>query len=264
MKKKYSGRFLMLFGAIFLLIWSCYELCIRCETLYANCMGMYNVVKVVHPEDSFWSYFWDYLVEEHMVREWSTLGFLLMCGVLSIMGVCLRNRPRAGFVIIALDLFICLIGWKVMGLFGFSILNWTAIMKIIPLLLIVAGCMMNLAHYYYLLEQSKLNHVMKPESVEKQANSKSWKEEMERYLDIPSNREMARRVQKKRISDPGDTQEWRAVAPSYREKSGNRQAQNHRGSDIGRNMQYYYCSDIPSNREMTREIREIRRKRRAS
>ncbi|MEF9895744.1 MAG: hypothetical protein RR843_08205, partial [Clostridia bacterium] len=62
--------------------------------------------------------------------------------------VCLRNRPTAGYLLIAWAAATGLYGWFGLHLFGLSILNWAQSLKLIPMLLIVVGCFVNLCQYY--------------------------------------------------------------------------------------------------------------------
>ncbi|MDI9504583.1 MAG: hypothetical protein GX246_03855 [Clostridiales bacterium] len=139
-RRKYSGRFFMLAGALVLLLWAGYEFYVRMEMLVWFLKGM--IRSVVEENRNFF----------HEIRYydpkmfWLT-GFLLACALFALLAILLRNRPKAGYVLIALDLALIYAGGAKLGLFGLGSADWLQTLKLLPLLLILAGNVVNLISY---------------------------------------------------------------------------------------------------------------------
>ncbi|MEG1843800.1 MAG: hypothetical protein RR296_06135 [Clostridia bacterium] len=140
-KRRYSGRSLNLLGGVALLGWAGYEFYVRLETIWWALKGVNQLCAVEHiPLARALTYF-----DPSMFR---LVGFLLICTLLGLLVVCLRNRPTAGYLLIAWTVATGLYGWFGLHLFGLSLLNWAQSLKLIPMLLIVVGCFVNLCQYY--------------------------------------------------------------------------------------------------------------------
>ena len=122
----------MLAGALVLLLWAGYEFYVRMEMLVWFLKGM--IRSVVEENRNFF----------HEIRYydpkmfWLT-GFLLACALFALLAILLRNRPKAGYVLIALDLALIYAGGAKLGLFGLGSADWLQTLKLLPLLLILGA-----------------------------------------------------------------------------------------------------------------------------
>ena len=143
-RRRYIGRYLMVLGAVALLIWAGYELWIRLDDFLAWADG----VKYMSAKKGE-SYAQNLLLifEAPGMRELGRkMLFLLGCGVFSIVSVCLRNRPRADLLVLALDVALIVYG-ATLGMFDMQLSLLTQSLKLIPLLVIAAACIMNYVQF---------------------------------------------------------------------------------------------------------------------
>lgn len=175
-KRRYSGRYLMLLGAVALAVWAGYEFVVRMETIWWALKGVWQLcVGEGIPFTRALGYFDRSMFE--------LTGFLLGCTLFALLAICLRNRPRAGYFLILLDAALILVGGPVLNLFGLSILFWMQSLKLLPLLLVLAGCVVNLCQFYARRRR--------------RARKRRWQDD-EAYEGRPSNRDMARQVRRRR------------------------------------------------------------------
>ena len=77
------------------------------------------------------------------------LGYkmLFLCAAILFSLICLsrRNRAKGAWFLMVLDVAVG-IGGSLLGVFGFHPSNWAQTLKLIPLVLILAGCMTNYIH----------------------------------------------------------------------------------------------------------------------
>ena len=146
-KRKYSGRYFVTLGAIALVIWAGYECWVRLETLSWAFSGIKRLCTAENiPFMRALGYFDKGLLY--------LTAYLLLCALFSLIALILRNKPRAGYVLLTLDLLILIAGFS-LGLFGLSIFSWMQSLKILPLLLMGAGWIINLCHFYLARQKDK-------------------------------------------------------------------------------------------------------------
>ena len=140
-KRRFAGRHLMLWGALGLLAWTGYEFAVRVETVWWALKGLFNLC--VHegvPFGRALTYF-----DPSMYR---IIGFLLACVVFAVVVLGLRNRPVAGYFLLLANVAVGAYAAFVLGYVQFSLMNWLQSLKLIPLLLIAAGIIVNLVQHY--------------------------------------------------------------------------------------------------------------------
>ncbi|MDO4546936.1 MAG: hypothetical protein Q4D04_02440 [Clostridia bacterium] len=140
-KRKYSGRQLILYGAVLLLVWAGYECYIRFEMLSQFLTGLINLcANEGVPFARAISYF--------PSSMFSIALYMLVLALFSVACVILRNRPMGDYVVLALTIAIAITGGAWVGLFSLSVLNWAQSLKTVPLLMIAAGCVVNISQFH--------------------------------------------------------------------------------------------------------------------
>ena len=142
-RRPLAGRHLVTLGALALLALSGYELWIRWEDFWAWSAGVRHLSAVrgtPFVEDLA------IVFEEPRMRE---LGYkiLFLCLSLVFALICLlrRSRARGAWIIIALDVAVAGAG-AYLGLYSLQPSDWAQMLKLAPLGLILAGCVVNLLH----------------------------------------------------------------------------------------------------------------------
>ena len=143
-RKRYCGRHLMLIGALALLVWAGYELWIRMDDFQAWTSGVRYMSAA--RQESFLGNLSLILQAPEMRELTRKLLFLIGCAAFSVVALCLRSRPCADVVLFVLDaaLIGCGCYLKIFRI-NFSLLPQT--LKLIPLLLILAGCVLNFVQF---------------------------------------------------------------------------------------------------------------------
>lgn len=142
MRVKYSGRGIIQLGALLLMALCGYELYIRLDDFRRWTEGIRFLSKA--RGENFFENMGIILQAESMAELRNILIFLVCCVLFSLFCVILCNRPKAAYALIPADAGIILLGALLKGVmvFGFGFLaQW---LKLIPLLLILAGCVINL------------------------------------------------------------------------------------------------------------------------
>lgn len=142
MRVKYSGRGIIQLGALLLMALCGYELYIRLDDFRRWTEGIRFLSKA--RGENFFENMGIILQAESMVELRNILIFLVCCVLFSLFCVIFCNRPKAAYALIPADAGIILLGALLKGVmvFGFGFLaQW---LKLIPLLLILAGCVINL------------------------------------------------------------------------------------------------------------------------
>lgn len=176
-KRRYSGRYFLSLGAVALAIWAGYECWVRIDTIWWALKGVMDLCRAEGvPLARALGYF--------DVQMFYLTGFLLGCVIFSLITLLLRNRPLAGYAMLGLDGGLLWLGAS-LGLFGMDITSWMQSLKLFPLVLIGAGCIINLFHFYAARRRKK-KKLPAPRS-------------QRTYNRYPStNREMARLVRERR------------------------------------------------------------------
>ena len=139
MKRRYAGRHLFTLGAILLLTWAGYELYARLDTIWWALSGLWRMCSNENiPFRRALSYF-----DPSMFR---LVLFLFCCVVYALFCIALRNRPRGAYLILLLGVALAWFGLDYLGLLGSGRLE---LLKLIPLLMIAAGCLINLIQFYF-------------------------------------------------------------------------------------------------------------------
>lgn len=142
MRVKYSGRGIIQLGALLLLALCGYELYIRLDDFRRWTEGIRFMSEA--KGESFFENMGLILQAESMTELRNILIFLVCCVLFSLFCAIFCNRPKAAYALIPADIGIILLGTLLKGVtvFGFGFLaEW---LKLIPLLLILAGCVINL------------------------------------------------------------------------------------------------------------------------
>ncbi len=142
-RRRLVGRHLLTFGALGLLGVSGYELWIRLEDFWAWTKGVRHLSATRGTpflEDM------KIIFEEPEMRQ---LGYKLLFLVITILFalICIirRNRAKGAWVLMVLDVAVIGAGaW--LGIYGFHPSDWAQMLKLIPLGMILAGCIMNYIH----------------------------------------------------------------------------------------------------------------------
>lgn len=153
-RRKYTGRGFLIPGALLLLIMTGYEAWVRWDTIqhFIRAMREFSEIK----GESFIENM-AILMQTRSMREltWIML-FLLACILLSVITLCLRNRPLA-----SIGIFLATGGLFFVGCFVLSMLSLASgsllqVIKLIPIILILAGCVMNLSQYTAIRHRMKM------------------------------------------------------------------------------------------------------------
>ena len=142
-RPRLSGRHMLTLGALSLFGVSGYELWIRLEDFWAWTKGIRHLSAV---QGTSFVRNMGIIFETPEMRE---LGYklLFLCFTILFGLICLirRNRARGAWLLILLDVAVGVGGW-LLGVYGFHPAQWAQTLKLIPLVLILAGCITNIAH----------------------------------------------------------------------------------------------------------------------
>ena len=141
--RRLSGRYLVMLGALALLIWASYELWIRLEDFWAWTSGVRHLSQV--RGDPFIENM-AILFEDPAMRALGYKLLFLICAILfSIICLIRRSRARGGWLIILMAIAVAAFG-QILGLYSLSPTDWAQDLKVLPLLLICAGIVVNFIH----------------------------------------------------------------------------------------------------------------------
>ena len=141
-RRPLHGRHPLSVGALALLGLSGYELWIRLEDFWAWTRGIRHLSQVRGTP------FLEDLRIIFETPEMRQLGFKLLFLLLSMVFslICLFRRNRGGaWVLLILDVVLAVAG-GMLGLYSFRPASWAQVLKLVPLGLIAAGCVINIAH----------------------------------------------------------------------------------------------------------------------
>ena len=137
------GRHLLTLGALALLGLSGYELWIRIEDFWAWTAGIRHLSQVRGTP------FIQDLAIVFEAPEMRQLGykmlFLLGSVIFAIICIIRRNRARGAWLLLILDVALAA-GGAALGLYGLRFTDWAQTLKLAPMALIAAGCIVNLIH----------------------------------------------------------------------------------------------------------------------
>ncbi|MBR6218995.1 MAG: hypothetical protein IKQ80_00360 [Clostridia bacterium] len=146
------GRHPLTVGALALLAMSGYELWVRLEDFWAWTSGIRHLSKVRGTP------FLQDLVIVFEAPEMRSLGFkmlfLLAAIIFAIVCLVRRSRGPGAWVLLGLDVALAGAG-AFMGLYSLHPSDWLQGLKLAPLALIAAGCVMNIVHRASLRRRSR-------------------------------------------------------------------------------------------------------------
>jgi len=142
-RKKLMGRHALTVGAVLLVALTGYELWVRLEDFWAWTEGVRHLSQVRGTP-----FLQDMAIvfEAPQMRQLGVRLVFLVCA-LSFGIVCLIRRNRAGgvWVLLALDLCVAAVG-AFLQLYDLRHLDWLQAIKLLPMGLIMAGCVTNDVH----------------------------------------------------------------------------------------------------------------------
>ena len=142
-RRPLMGRHPLTLGALALLGLSGYELWIRLEDFWAWTAGIRHLSQVRGTP------FVQDLAIVFEAPEMRQLGFkmLFLLGAVIFAIICLfrRNRAKGAWALMVLDLAVVGAG-AYLGLYSLRFTDWAQTLKLVPLGLILAGCVINLIH----------------------------------------------------------------------------------------------------------------------
>ena len=142
-RRPLHGRHLLTLGALALLGLSGYELWIRLEDFWAWTAGLRHLSEVRGTP------FLQDLAIVFEAPEMRQLGFkmLFLLGAIIFAIICLfrRNRARGAWFLLLLDVALA-VGGGLLGLYSLHPSDWAQVLKLVPLGLIAAGCIVNMIH----------------------------------------------------------------------------------------------------------------------
>ncbi|MDL2205838.1 hypothetical protein LJC33_02865 [Eubacteriales bacterium OttesenSCG-928-N13] len=135
--RRFSGRWLLFWGAIILLALSVRDLYVRIDTVSWAMKGLYNLC--IHEGIPFaraLTYF-----DNSMLM---LISYLMLCTLLGLISLFARNRPGAGYLLIPMCL--ALGAWGVWGLHLVPNLLGLSMdgLQLLPMAIIVLGCTINI------------------------------------------------------------------------------------------------------------------------
>ena len=149
------GRHLLTVGALALLGLSGYELWIRLEDFWAWSSGIRHLSQVRGTP------FIQDMAIVFEAPEMRQLGFkmLFLLGAVIFSIICLfrRNRARGAWLLLILDAVLA-IGGAVLGLYSIQPSDWAQVLKLAPIALIAAGCVINIVHRQALRHRRHAGH----------------------------------------------------------------------------------------------------------
>ena len=143
LRVRYDGRELIRLGALLLLFLSAYELHIRLDDLRRIISGIrYACAELGVSDMKFLSLVFE---AKEMQEYLGILVYLLLCLVLSVLGIILGNRPKAAaFVLLPLTAGVLIAGFFPAGTLVFDLSALFETVKLVPFLLILVGTAVNL------------------------------------------------------------------------------------------------------------------------
>ena len=150
---RYDGRWWLIIGALLLLGMTAYEFSARLETIVRMIGGFRQAYTDLQLFELSGVPFTRYLVQA-MLRTPDGMAvinimiFLVACIAFSIICVCLRNRPMACYGLLIGDAALLTVG-LILHIFYIDLINVVVMLKLIPIFMIMAGCLINIIQFYY-------------------------------------------------------------------------------------------------------------------
>ena len=172
-RRNLNGRHMLTLGALSLFGVSAYELWIRLEDFWAWTQGIRHLSDV--QQTSFVRNM-TIIFETPSMRD---LGYkmLFLCAAILFSLVCLIRRDRAkhAWILMVLDVAVG-VGGCLLGVFGIHPAHWAQTLKLIPLVLIMAGCITNYVHRSILMRKYRERKKRHQERRERERREKQEQE----------------------------------------------------------------------------------------
>ena len=144
--KQYAGRKLMFWGALALIALAGYECWARLDTLVWAAQGVMRMCIAERiPITRAVSYF--------DPKMFYLLAFLVLCVVVGLLAIVFRNKPAAGYVFLPLMLMISYVSFRSDGLLATDALKSIDPVKLVPMVAIVVGSIINLIQSFCIYRQ---------------------------------------------------------------------------------------------------------------
>lgn len=150
---RYSGRQWLILGALLLLAMTGYEFWTRLDTIRAMLGGFRQGYENLHLYELSGIPFSRYALESMRNTPdgqaiWNTMIWLLGCIAFAVTVICLRNRPTANYFLLLGDLALFFFGTWILCVFSLNLTSWINLLKLIPLAMILAGCLITVTQFH--------------------------------------------------------------------------------------------------------------------
>lgn len=145
-KLREAGKKMLFWGALLLFIWAGYELSIRYDTLSKSTNTVYLMAKDLNAS------LIDVLFKYQYFDALKLPIFLFLYAVFALFVFIFRGNPFIGYVSIPVSLLLIWTSFDARVFFSRSL--WE-MLKLLPLLLIIIGSLVNLIFYYYIRKRRK-------------------------------------------------------------------------------------------------------------
>lgn len=141
-----AGKKMLFWGSLFLFFWAGYELSIRFDTLSKSTYTVYLMAKDLNAS------LFDVLFKYKYFETLKLPIFLSFCLLFAMLVFILRAKPLSAYAGIPISIFLVFASFDTKVFFSSSL--WE-MLKLLPLLLIIAGSLINLVFYYYIRKRRK-------------------------------------------------------------------------------------------------------------
>ena len=141
-----AGKKMVFWGAMLLFLWAGYELSVRWDTLSKSTHTVYLMAKELKAS------LFDVLFKYHYYEALKLPIFLGFCLLFALLVFVFRSKPLAAYAAIPLSILFIWVSIDARVFFSRSL--WE-LFKLLPLLLIIVGSLINLVFFYYIRERRK-------------------------------------------------------------------------------------------------------------
>ncbi len=137
---------MLFWGALLLFVWAGYELSVRYDTLSKSTYTVFLMSRDLNAS------LFDVLFKYHYYEALKLPLFLLVYVIFALFVFFFRGRPRIGYASIPISLLLIWSSFDARVFFSRSL--WE-MLKLLPLLLIISGSLINLIFYYYVRKRRR-------------------------------------------------------------------------------------------------------------